>query len=207
MTSCPHDGLRVRGSDPLVCSNCEGRVIGRAPASRCALCGQDHRRDPGWETGGSLWSELVQVHRESPGHLSAIGRGYLEVPQPGLESLPDAAVGAIEADPGGRREQPTRDEHPSYSSLSTRPDEIPAPPSRVCGSRAPDPSTVNPLAPIELASAESVLRRNGPGARVHSAQAWSGSDRAPCPRCGLSIRRDNLSRHLKRCSARSSPSA
>jgi hypothetical protein len=29
---------------------------------------------------------------------------------------------------------------------------------------------------------------------------WSGSDRIPCPRgCGVLARRDNLSRHLKRC--------
>jgi hypothetical protein len=32
------------------------------------------------------------------------------------------------------------------------------------------------------------------------AVAWSGADRAPCPRgCGSLVRRDNLSRHLKRC--------
>ena len=182
-------------------------MIGRAPASRCALCGQDHRRDPGWETGGPLWSELVLVHREGPGHLAAIGAVYVEVPRPALESMPAAAVGPIEADPAGREDRPVRDERPPYSAPSTRPDEVPVPPSRVCGSRAPEPSTVNPLAPTERAGAESALVRKEPGARVQRARAWAGSDHVSCPRCGLSIRRDNLSRHLKRCSGGTSSGA
>ena len=37
--------------------------------------------------------------------------------------------------------------------------------------------------------------------------AWSGAYRAPCPWCGLSVRRDNLSRHLKRCAPSGGASA
>ena len=36
-------------------------------------------------------------------------------------------------------------------------------------------------------------------------RAWSGSSPVPCPRCGLSVRRDNLGRHVKRHGSESVP--
>ena len=42
-------------------------------------------------------------------------------------------------------------------------------------------------------------RGEGSAASPDRPSAWSGAERAPCPRCGLAVKRDNLSRHLKRC--------
>ena len=65
---CSHDGPRERGAVPLVCGACGGIEVARAPHSRCARCGGDGRRGPGWETNGPEWSKAVSPHLASIGH-------------------------------------------------------------------------------------------------------------------------------------------
>lgn len=71
--------------------------------------------------------------------------------------------------------------------------------------RPPDSSSsTRPDEPAVSGSSASSSRISGvlPPAKSNTAPAppaWSGAGRLPCPRCGSSTRRDNLSRHLKRC--------
>ncbi len=69
-TACPHDGPRDRGAVPLVCSDCGGVEIGRAPSTRCIACGQTFR-DPGWERDGPSLLSVVRAHRatHAPNYL------------------------------------------------------------------------------------------------------------------------------------------
>jgi predicted RNA-binding Zn-ribbon protein involved in translation (DUF1610 family) len=220
--NCPHDGPRDRGEVPLVCSDCGGIEIGRARSTRCKSCGRTFR-DHGWSRGEPLWVEAVSFHLDSLEHRRRAppdpAPRYLELtdesedssdptvssgsstrtptayrsgpphgevcvcahtvqePDPMTEPAPPGPPAGWES-PSPLPERPQtalRSSASSHSSSSTRPDERPSVPSRARGSRAPVAGSRERLA------------------------AWSGAERLPCPGCGTRVRRDNFSRHLKRC--------
>lgn len=178
-SSCPHDGPRDRGVVPLVCSVCGGIEIARAPHSRCARCKGDGHRDPGWETNGPLWRAVVSPHLSGVAHQLAIAPLYLQTPTDAVPPTPTAhsecggsTARTVTFSPEGAGSHSSVSSH---SSSSDHLDERSSVPSRVRGSRAPVAGSRERLA------------------------AWSGADRVPCPRCETLVRRDNLSRHLKRC--------
>lgn len=137
--------------------------------------------------------ELVERFVALEGEVAAL-RARLE----GLRSellpagppLPSGARVEIARNRGGPTELGTTTEttgRPSDSSSSAHPEERASASSRVC---------------VEVA------RKGAPAPESRRERvAWSGADRTPCPRgCGTLVRRDNLSRHVKRCvGAPSSP--
>ncbi len=202
-SSCRHDGVRLYASDPIYCGPC-GVFLGRAPASICVACLGDKRRDPGWETDGPLWSSVVRPHLDSLAHLTRVAPAHLETKDEQAERPPsnEQRCGPIgEEPPGLGHRLGIRSSHSSSSDHSSAP----------LGNHVPEPA-VSPLpagglvAPVVISSRP--LKGEKETERASdSAAPWSGAARVPCPRCGNSIRRDNLNRHLKRCAGRAGRSA
>ncbi len=210
---CPHDGPRERGAVPLICSVCGGVEIARAPHSRCARCKGDGRRDPGWETSGPQWLSVVRPHLESGGHQARAPPPYLE--------LPDAPLSASVHTPPPRFIERTGTPSSGYesplvrSSVSARPGDnvteramspvcagggvAPARPRLTRTGTAPDTVRTAPIRPPPPLSLASSGGGDPAAASPDRSSAWSGAERTPCFKCGLPVRRDNLSRHLKRC--------
>jgi hypothetical protein len=162
--------------------------------------------------GGSVWAEIVREvealgdPQEAPRTLAygelvehvlalesevaalrALFKGLRGELAPARPPLPSGALAEIARNHGGPRELGTTTEStgrsPDSSSFA-RPDELVSP-GPVFSSRGRDDIALKDASTPDT-------RREG--------VAWSGADRTPCPRgCGTLVRRDNLSRHLKRC--------
>jgi hypothetical protein len=192
-SSCPHHGPRERGAVPLVCGLCGGVEIARAPHSRCARCKGDGRRDPGWETNGLMWRAAVESHLSSVAHQLAIAPLYLETP---TDAAPPTTAPHTQRGGGGYA---NRSGTLSPEDAGGRSSDSSAPPPP----RSSDHSSSSARTDESVSIAHGPDRSPSPSARpALPPSAWSGTDRVPCPRCGSLTRRDNLSRHLKRCARR-----